>query len=222
MCGRFTLTVDPEQLAVAFSLTTVPDFEPRYNIAPTQQALVITADQPREAQFMRWGLIPSWSKDAAIGAKLINARGESVAEKPSFRSAFKRRRCIVPFSGFYEWQAQAGGKQPFYITVPDRPIGALAGLWETWRDPSGEDIRTFTIITTEANAFMQDYHTRMPVVLDPDDVPVWLDPADVPAPVLMSLVQRSVASDQMQAYPVSKTVNKPAVDAPELIEPLSA
>jgi putative SOS response-associated peptidase YedK len=223
VCGRFTLTVDPEQLAVAFGLTTVPEFTPRFNIAPTQPALVVTAEQPDAARFMRWGLIPSWSKDPAMGAKLINARSETAAEKPSFRTALKKRRCLVPASGFFEWQAQAGGKQPFYITVPDTPVLALAGLWENWRDPaSGEDVRTFTILTTSANPFMRDFHERMPVIVNREDWPVWMDKTDVPEAVLAVLLQRPFEPERMQAWPVSKVVNKPAVDGPECVEPLSA
>ncbi|HYO89862.1 MAG TPA: SOS response-associated peptidase [Candidatus Limnocylindrales bacterium] len=222
MCGRFTLTVDPEQLALAFGLTTVPEYTPRYNLAPTQDALVITADQPSEAQFMRWGLIPSWSKDASIGSKLINARAETAAEKPSFRNALRRRRCIVPASGFFEWQARAGGKQPLYITVKDAPVIGLAGLWEIWRDPAGEDVRTFTILTTEANAFMKQFHERMPVILQRDDYPVWMDRADVPAPVLQGLLTRVFEPEALQSVEVSKLVNKPSIDAPECIAPLSA
>lgn len=223
MCGRFTLTVDPEQLAAAFGLTTVPEFTPRFNIAPTQHALVVTAEQPDAARFMRWGLIPSWAKDPAMGAKLINARSETAAEKPSFRTALKKRRCLVPASGFFEWQAQAGGKQPFYISVPDSPILALAGLWENWRDPaSGEDVRTFTILTTSANSFMRDFHERMPVIVNREDWPVWMDKADVPEAVLAGLLQRPFEPERMRAWPVSKVVNKPAVDAPECVEPLSA
>lgn len=223
MCGRFTLTVDPEQLATAFGLTTVPDFEPRYNVAPTQDALVITAERSDVAQFMRWGLIPSWSKDAAMGAKLINARSETAAEKPSFRTALRKRRCIVPISGFFEWQAQGSGKQPFYITSPESSVLALAGLWESWRDPaSGQDVRTFTILTTAANEFMRAFHERMPVILHPEDRAVWMDRADVPDPVLAGVLQRPFEPDLMQAWPVSKVVNKPAVDAPECVAPLIA
>lgn len=222
MCGRFTLTVDPEELARAFSLTTVPDFAPRYNIAPTQNALVITSEHPAEAQFMRWGLIPSWAKDPAMGAKLINARSETAPEKPSFRTALKKRRCIIPASGFFEWQAQAGGKQPLYITVPDSPLMALAGLWENWRDPAGQNVHTFTILTTAANGFMRSFHDRMPVILHADDVPVWMERADVPEAVLAALMQRTFEPERMRAVPVSKAVNKPAVDSPECITPLSA
>ncbi|MFN8378688.1 MAG: SOS response-associated peptidase [Anaerolineae bacterium] len=222
MCGRFTLTVDPEQLARAFNLTTVPEYTPRYNIAPTQDALVITAERPAEAQFMRWGLIPSWSKDPSIGAKLINARSETAPEKPSFRTALKKRRCIVPISGFFEWQAQASGKQPLYITIPDSPLVALAGLWESWRDPAGQTLRTFTILTTAANDFMRSFHDRMPVILHPEDVPVWMDTAEVPEPVLVGLMERTFEPERMQSVSVSKLVNKPAVDSPECIEPLSA
>ncbi len=222
MCGRFTLTVDPEQLALAFGLTTVPEFVPRYNVAPTQDALVITADRPAVAQFMRWGLIPSWSKDSSIGSKLINARAETAAEKPSFRTALRRRRCIVPASGFYEWQARAGGKQPLYLTVKDAPVIGLAGLWETWRGPAGEDVRTFTILTTAANDFMKPFHERMPVILHPNDYPVWMDMADVPDPVLTGLMTQVFEPEAMQAVEVSKLVNKPAIDSPECIVPLTA
>lgn len=222
MCGRFTLTVDPEELARAFNLTLVPEFVPRYNIAPTQNALVITGGRPAEAQFMRWGLIPSWSKDPAIGARLINARSESAREKPSFRTALKKRRCIIPASGFFEWQALAGGKQPLYITVPDSPLLALAGLWESWRDPAGLDVRTFTILTTAANDFMLSFHDRMPVILQRDDWPVWMDQAEVPEAVLEGLMGRPFEPERMRAVPVSKVVNKPAVDSPECIAPISA
>lgn len=222
MCGRFTLTVDPEQLALAFGLTTVPEFVPRYNVAPTQDALVITADRPAVAQFMRWGLIPSWSKDSSIGSKLINARAETAAEKPSFRTALRRRRCIVPASGFYEWQARAGGKQPLYLTVKDAPVIGLAGLWETWRGPAGEDVRTFTILTTAANDFMKPFHERMPVILHPNDYPVWMDMAEVPDPVLTGLMTQVFEPEAMQAVEVSKLVNKPAIDSPECIVPLTA
>lgn len=222
MCGRFTLTVDPEELARAFNLTLVPEFVPRYNIAPTQNALVITGGRPAEAQFMRWGLIPSWSKDPAIGTKLINARSESAREKPSFRTALKRRRCIIPASGFFEWQALAGGKQPLYITVADLPLLALAGLWESWRDPAGLDVRTFTILTTAANDFMRSFHDRMPVILQRDDWPVWMDQAEVPEAVLEGLMERPFEPERMRAVPVSKVVNKPAVDSPECIAPISA
>jgi putative SOS response-associated peptidase YedK len=222
VCGRFTLTVDPEQLALAFGLTSLPEFTPRYNIAPTQDALVITAEQPSEAQFMRWGLIPSWAKDPAMGAKLINARAETAAEKPSFRTALKRRRCIVPASGFYEWQAREGGKQPLYITVKERPVVGLAGLWESWRDSAGEDVRTFTILTTEANAFMKAYHERMPLILHPDDYPVWMERDDVPEAVLQGVLERPFEPEALQAVEVSKLVNKATVDGPECIVPLSA
>lgn len=222
MCGRFTLTVDPEQLALAFGLTTVPDFGPRYNIAPTQDALVITSGRPHEAQFMRWGLIPSWAKDPATGSKLINARAETAAEKPSFRTALRRRRCIVPASGFFEWQARTGGKQPFYITVKDEQVFALAGLWEVWTGPAGDELRTFTILTTDANAFMKPYHDRMPVILHPDDYPVWMDTAGEPELALQAVLDRPFESKDMQAVEVSKLVNKPAIDSPELIVPLSA
>jgi putative SOS response-associated peptidase YedK len=171
---------------------------------------------------MRWGLIPSWAKDPAMGAKLINARAESAAEKPSFRTALRRRRCIVPASGFYEWQAREGGKQPLYITVKGQPVVGLAGLWESWRDPAGENVRTFTILTTEANTFMKTYHERMPLILHRDDYPVWMERDDLPEAVLQGVLERPFEAEALQAVEVSKLVNKPTVDGPECIVPLSA
>ena len=221
MCGRFTLTVDPEQLAVAFSLTTVPDFGPRYNIAPTQQALVITADQPREAQFMRWGLIPSWSKDAAISAKLINARGETLAEKPSFRSAFEHRRCLIPADSFYEWMSLPAGKQPVRILLKSEEPFALAGLWSRWTDPArAVEVRTCTIVTTEPNALLQPVHDRMPVILTAAGEDQWLAPG-YNRSALAELL-RPYPANEMTYYPVSPRLNSGRVEDADLIRPLAA
>jgi putative SOS response-associated peptidase YedK len=166
---------------------------------------------------MRWGLIPSWAKEAAIGDKLINARGETVAEKPSFRGPFRRTRCLVPASGFYEWQKTASGKVPHFIHLVDDDLFAMAGLYDVWHDPAGEDVRSYTIITTGANAMMAPIHQRMPVILRREDEETWLDP-DAPTEVLQTLLRPYDGA--MDAYPVSTRVNRPDQDDPGVIEPL--
>jgi putative SOS response-associated peptidase YedK len=221
MCGRFVLTANPEALQMEFNLTNVPAaLSPRYNIAPTQPVAVITNEQPDELTFYKWGLIPSWSKDMSAASKMINARSETVAEKPSFRSAFKRRRCIIPADGFYEWKAEGGHKVPQFIHREDRKPFALAGLWEVWHSPEGDEVRTCTILTTDANPFMQTIHNRMPVILSKADYDLWLSPDELSAQVLQPLMKPYEGQD-LTAYPVSKMVNRPGVDAPELIAPVA-
>ncbi|MCK6577184.1 MAG: SOS response-associated peptidase [Anaerolineae bacterium] len=221
MCGRYVLAVDPEMLQTAFNLSSAPDFPPRFNIAPTQQNPVISNESPASAALMRWGLIPSWAKDAKIGASLINARSESAAEKPSFRNALKRRRCLIPASGFYEWQQRDGGKAPMYIHLADAPVFAMAGLWEVWKDPaSAEIIRTYSILTTEANPFMQSIHHRMPVILRPEDYAAWLATEEVSSDAVRHLM-RPFDGGALAAHGVSKAVNRPANDSPDLIEPVA-
>jgi len=224
MCGRFVLVADPTVIQQAFNLTSVVDFSPRYNIAPSQTAPVISNEAPQTLSMYRWGLIPSWSKEESIGNKLINARAESVAEKPSFRSAFKRRRCLIPASGFYEWQkSEHGGKTlktPLYIHLKDQELFAMAGLWEVWHNPKGDIYHTFTILTTEANDFMEPIHNRMPVILHPSDYALWLQPDDLPPDVLQPLL-KPFEADRMTAHEVSKAVNKPTIDMPELIQPVA-
>lgn len=217
MCGRFTLAIAPEELAEQFQLTEVPDFPPRYNIAPSQPiaAILKTSDRPeRHFQLLRWGLIPAWSKDPAIGNRLINARGESVATKPSFRSAFKRRRCLIPASGFYEWQKLNRGKQPYFIRLRDQPLFAFAGLWETW-----QDIATATIITTTANPDLEPIHDRMPVILQPQDYDQWLDPDFQNLDQLQSLLQ-PLPDSTIESYPVSSQVNTPSHDSADCMAPM--
>lgn len=220
MCGRFTLAVEPEDLAQAFDLAEAPDdFPPRFNIAPSQPIAAILKspdDQERHFQLLKWGLIPSWAKDPSIGNRLINARGETVATKPSFRAAFKRRRCLIPATGFYEWQKHKGGKQPFYIRLRNQQPFAFAGLWETW-----QDIDTCTIITTEANEELEPIHNRMPVILNPEDYDTWLDPDNQDTAELQSLLL-PFPSEAIEAYPISTHVNKPANDSPECIAPVSS
>jgi putative SOS response-associated peptidase YedK len=224
MCGRFTLTVDPAELKEAFGNFIFPaQFAPRFNIAPTQPVLAIPNDAKNKADFFSWGLIPSWSKDPTIANKLINARGETIAEKPSFRGSFKYKRCLIPADGFYEWKAQRGEKTkiPYFIHMKDLLPFALAGLWDEWHSPDGGTLRTCTIITTEPNELMSTLHNRMPVILDAKDYDQWLDPAPQTPENLLPLI-KPFPADGMSAYPVSTLVNKPGNDRPECVVPLTA
>jgi len=218
MCGRFTLSQSAEAIASTFQLSTVPELAPRYNIAPTQPiATILLEGDRRQFQMLRWGLIPSWAKDASMGAKLINARAETVAEKPAFRSAFRRRRCLVVADGFYEWQPQKGKKQPFYFRLQDGQPFAFAGLWETWQAPDGEKIDSCTLLTTAANSLLRSVHDRMPVILKPEDYNQWLDP-QIQKPEQLQPLLQPYSSEAMVAYPVSTNVNNPSNDLPECIE----
>jgi putative SOS response-associated peptidase YedK len=225
MCGRFSLTQTGESLAAAFHLRAVPPVAPRYNIAPTQPVAVVLAtpeDPEPHFHLLRWGLIPSWAKDPTIGNRLINARAETVAEKPSFRAAFKRRRCLVLADGFYEWHRQADRqvKQPYYIFLKDHQPFAFAGLWEHWTDPaSGGEIQTCVILTTTPNQLMETIHDRMPVILPQADYAPWLDPNDYQPRQLQAML-RPYGTAAMDYYPVSTVVNKPQNDGPACIEPL--
>ena len=217
MCGRFTLRSSPSKIAEAFHLAGVPELSPRFNVAPTQQVLVIQErEEKRVGAFLHWGLIPSWAKDPSIGNRMINARAESVADKPSFRSAFKRHRCLVVADGFYEWKKSGKAKQPYYIRLKkDQPF-AFAGLAEHWH--RGEQtIDSCTIITTEPNELMADIHNRMPVILSPDDYDLWLDPEFEGKEKLLSLL-RPFSTDEMTAYPVSTLVNSPRNENPACID----
>lgn len=218
MCGRYTLKTPADVLAERFEIEESPSsLIPSYNIAPTQEvAAVVEEDDKRKLEMCHWGLIPSWAKDPAIGNKMINARAETVHEKPSFRSAFKKRRCLILADGFYEWQKTDSGKQPFYIHMKDGSPFAFAGLWETWKN--GEEIRSCAIITTEANDLMDEIHHRMPVILPPENYDLWLDPDFDEREPLTSLL-RPYPDGAMEAYPVSRKVNRPANDEPGCIEP---
>jgi len=223
MCGRFTLTVDPAQIEDVFSDYDFPNqFAPRFNIAPTQPVLAIPNNAKNKADFFLWGLIPSWSKDPSIGNKLINARGETLAEKPSFRGSFKYKRCLIPVDGFYEWKSHPGStsKTPYFIHMKDRKPFAFAGLWDEWQSPDGDSVRTCTIITTDPNELMSTLHSRMPVILHPDDYAIWLDPAPQTPEKLMHLI-KPFPTENMSAYPVSTLVNKPGNDRPECVVPAS-
>lgn len=209
MCGRFTLRTNMHEVAQAFNLPDVPELPFRYNIAPTQEVAAVRVGQEtgvRNLGLLHWGLIPSWAKDRKIASSLINARGETVAEKPSFRAAFTKRRCLILTDGFYEWQKLADGKkQPHYIHRRDDGPFAFAGLWESWPG-EGEPLESCTIITTSANEVMQPLHDRMPVILSQSDYDQWLDPAFKDKAALKELLKPCPA-DWLEAYPVSTRVN---------------
>ena len=221
MCGRYSDHLPPDEIARVFRLDTTPNLPARYNVAPTQPVPVVrlSADGRRELVQLRWGLIPAWAKDSSIGNKLINARAETVATKPSFRDAFAKRRCLVITSGFYEWQKTTSPKQPWHITLKDgKPFG-FAGLWERWREPTqGEVIETTTIVTGDANELVAPIHNRMPVIIDEADHDVWLDPV-TPRERLLALLRRYPA-DRMHAFPVSTRVNSVRNDEAAVLEPL--
>jgi putative SOS response-associated peptidase YedK len=234
MCGRFALLAPAGVISAQFNVAVPVEVAPRYNIAPTQPVAVVRTvreglsddprpsagdgDSGREFTFLTWGLIPSWSKDVSIGSKLINARSETAHEKPSFRGAFKYRRCLIPASGFFEWQKLGSGKQPMYITSSDEELLALAGLWERWSSPDGSVIESCTILTTEANELMEPIHNRMPVIVEPEDYSTWLIPGDRPDNSRHLL--RPFPAERLQAYPVSKAVNDPRNDVPATVAPL--
>jgi len=224
MCGRYTLTSSGEDLALAFDLPELPFVPPRYNMAPTQEAAVVRVLEPggpRRLDPLKWGLIPFWAKEAAIGNKMINARAESVAEKPSYKSSFKNKRCLVAADGFYEWKKEGKAKQPYLIRRADRKPFAFAGLWSSWRNPEqgGQPVQTFTILTTSANDLMRPLHDRMPVILDRENFDLWLDPKMEDTERLQSLLV-PYAAEGFEAFPVSRVVNSPANDVAGCIEPL--
>lgn len=219
MCGRYELHSAPATLALALALKHPPEIHARYNIAPTQQVPIVrlNAEGERELSQVRWGLVPFWAKDASIGSKMINARSETIATKPGFREAYRKARCLIPASGFYEWAKMTDGtKQPVRVAMRDEEPFAFAGLWSRWGPKDGEQLVTCTIITTEANELCQPVHDRMPVILAPENYARWLDVAEVdPADLL-----RPYDSPAMHAYPVSTKVNSPKNDDRSLIEPL--
>lgn len=221
MCGRFTLRTPAERLAEEFSVEEFPSVEARYNIAPTQAILGISqADGGRQVKQFRWGLVPSWAKDSSMGGKLINARSETVQEKPAFRNAFKRRRCLIPADGFYEWQRRDGYSQPYYFKMSDERPFAFAGLWERWGGPDGEVLESCAILTTEANEVLRPIHDRMPVILSAEDYGPWLDD-DLRKMDLVKELLRPYPATEMRAYPVSRSVNSPQRRGAELVNPIT-
>lgn len=227
MCGRYSLTTVPEAMRALFGFENLPNLPPRYNIAPTQDVAVVRFDGEgaRQLAMMRWGLIPHWAKDASMASKMINARAETVREKPSFREAVKSRRCLLPADGFYEWRTEAGRKQPFRIGMKGGAAFAFAGLWDRWTVTAtaaglneGDEVDTVTIVTTTANEKLAPIHGRMPVILPPENFDGWLDPANDP-PVACALL-KPYPPDPMAFYRVSTAVNNVRNDDPSCTAPL--
>jgi len=221
MCGRYTLSTPVGTLAEEFDIAgPLPELPPSYNVAPTQEVPAVVAagsgGEGRRLEMLRWGLIPSWADDPGIGARMINARSETVAEKPSFRRAFKERRCLIPADGFYEWQKSNDGKQPYYIRMKNVRPFAFAGLWESWRG-DGNEIHSCTILTTSPNDIAAEIHNRMPVILPPEVYEIWLDPDLRETDHLLSLLSPYPPGD-MEAYPVSRRVNSPSNNEPSCVE----
>lgn len=223
MCGRFNLITDGSQVAMTFGLEQTPSMAPRYNIAPTQPVAAVRLNRSgsRELTHFHWGLIPSWSKDTKFASRMINARSETAPEKPAFRAAFKRRRCLIPVTGFYEWQKLNGKKQPMHILAADDSLLAFGGLWEYWSSADGSEIESCTILTREANEFMTPLHHRMPVIVEPDDFDLWLD-LHAPLPAVKGLLEQVVANEKLRAYPVSTYVNSPRNEGAKCIQPMTA
>ena len=221
MCGRFTLTVDASQLQDAFPWLSISgSITPRYNIAPSQPVAVVPNDGTNRLDFFVWGLIPSWAKDPHIGNRLINARAETLSEKPAFRAAFRRRRCLILADGFYEWRKETNGKTktPMFVRLKSHSPFAFAGLWEIWHSPDGSQVLSCTIITTPPNELLASIHDRMPAILPNQAYFDWLTPEEMSPSKLQELL-RPYPAEEMIAYPVSRAVNNPELDTPQLILP---
>lgn len=221
MCGRFVQKSERKIITEEFYVQEfLDDVFISYNVAPGQNAGVITNDGKNRYALIRWGLVPSWADDIQIGYKMINARAETVSQKPSFRSAFSKRRCLIPADGFYEWKKEGSFKVPFYIyNKSENPI-SLAGLWETWNDPEGNPLKTFTIITTEANDALKDIHSRMPVIIPPEKRSTWLDPEMSEKDRLLGLLI-PYGKTELVSHKVSRIVNSPKNNSPECVRPVS-
>jgi putative SOS response-associated peptidase YedK len=226
MCGRYTITVPAEQLALHFDAKVPSELTaPRYNAAPSQMLPVILNEAPDEIAVVRWGLIPHWSKDDSAAYKMINARAETLTERPAYREPLRKRRCLVLADGFFEWKSSEGtgkqkGKTPYRFVLKSREPFAFAGLWENWKNPQGEWVRTFTIVTGAANDLVAQVHNRMPILLLPEAQKVWLD--DSADEAVWTDLLRPYPTDLMEAYPVSSRVNAVSNDDPSLVEPLTA
>ena len=229
MCGRYTLRHNTQQIVARFEVAEVIDATfaemqpdaPRYNIAPTQPVAVVTENSPRILEMMRWGLVPSWARDPSIGSRMLNARAETLTEKPSFKTALTRRRCIIPADGFYEWKKQGKSKQPLRIHRKDDELFAFAGLWDEWTSPDGSPLRTCTIITVAPNKLMASIHDRMPAMLRPEDEADWLNGSLKSVPDLLALLA-PYPDEEIEAHPVSNTVNSVANDCSTCIESIDA
>jgi putative SOS response-associated peptidase YedK len=222
MCGRYVIISSPQAIRALFGYAEQPNFPARHNIAPTQPVPIVRLfEGTRSFALVRWGLIPSWAKDPRTFTLLINARGESVIDKPAFRNAMRRRRCLFPADGFYEWRQDGKGKRPFFVRPKAGAPIAFAGLWEAWMGPNGEEMETAAIVTTRANRTLLPIHERMPVIVPPDAFDFWLDGSKVDAETASALIVPA-PEHLLEAYEVSSAVNRVANDSPELIEPASA
>ncbi len=225
MCGRFTLRTPVAELAGIFGVDALPNLAARYNIAPGQDIVVARAAEDGEGRqfaMLRWGLVPSWARDPAMAARMINARAETVAEKPAFRAAYRHRRGLVAADGFYEWQkAPDGTKQPYHIRFGDHAPFAIAGLWESWRSADGETLESCALITTQANRTLEPIHHRMPVIIEPGAYDAWLDPRP-PSPDVLGALSRSLGSDGLAAHAVGPRVNDARHDDAACLEPAAA
>lgn len=216
MCGRFSLTTQEDQIEKLFNVSIDRQmYVPRYNGAPTQNMAVITNTEQRQLGYLRWGLIPSWAKDPSIGVKMINARAESILEKVAFGKPFRTKRCLVLADSFFEWKKTAAGKIPYRIMLKDAAVFAMAGIWESWKDPEGKTIESFAIITTEANEIVQKIHHRMPVILPRQETTEYL----IASPEEALQLLRPFDTEQMISYTISKQVNSAGNDHPEILEP---
>jgi putative SOS response-associated peptidase YedK len=221
MCGRYAITSAPEAIRALFRYVEQPNFPPRYNVAPTQPIPIVRLEEgKRHFALVRWGLIPSWVKDPKNFSLLINARGESVADKPAFRAAMKRRRCLIPADGFYEWRRAGDRKVPYYVRLKGGGPLAFAGLWESWMGPNGEEMETAAIVTTRANRTLSAIHDRMPVIVPPEGFDLWLDCAKVDATTAAALIAPA-REGLLEIYEVSPAVNRTANDSAKLIEPVA-
>jgi putative SOS response-associated peptidase YedK len=219
MCGRYTITLEPADIEAEMGVAEFPaDFEPRYNVAPTQPVLVVRDLASRKVEWMKWGLIPFWAKDPSIGARLINARSETLAEKPSFKQSFARRRCLILADGFFEWQKVSGeASMPYYLRLKSAKPFAFAGLWDQWKSPENKEVLSCTIITCAPNELVAPIHDRMPVMLDRNKAWQWLQPAEVEELEKQLL---PYPAEEMQAYRIGKSINNTRLDTPELLRPV--
>lgn len=220
MCGRFTLTLSAEQLEARFGVPLPAQYKPRYNIAPTQEILaLLSGAQGRRIEHFRWGLIPHWAQDLKIAQKLINARAETLFEKPSFRDAVKRRRCLILADGFYEWrQTPQGRRTPVYVRLKSKEPFGFAGLWDSWDSPEGQTLKTCTIVTTEPNELLKPIHNRMPAIVPREYEELWLDPSPKTHAEL-ERVLHPYRAEELELFDVSLAVNSPSNDGPECIAP---
>ena len=219
MCGRFSLNCNTSDIVKEFNVDkALVEVEPSYNIAPSQMVVAIINDGSNCLVQFKWGLIPLWAKDQAIGNKMINARGETLSEKPSFKNALKKRRCLIIADGFYEWKKEGKQKIPFYIRLKTKRLFGFAGLFDKWISPGGEEIKSCAIVTTQSNKLLKPIHDRMPVIIPKDKEGLWLDPAIQDIKQTLSFLN-SYSSDEMEYYEVSKTVNSPANNSPECTKP---